>query len=166
MRFARNPPEHLVGRRLLTCATAAYASEGYLSQHNLDDPMSDARWIGFGAPNPFPKWVKESKFPNIPAKGQIVSLLVQREACKAGMGVAMLPCYLGEAEASLRRLSPGKPNPNFELWLLSHREMGTSARIRVFSEAIAGAIRNHRSQFEGHGCIADPELPASPGPNG
>ncbi len=157
LRFARNPPDHLVGRRLLTCATAAYASVDYLKHHDLDDP-ADGRWIGFGAPEAFPKWVKESQFPNIPAKGQIVSLLVQREACKAGMGVAMLPCFLGEAEASLRRLSPGEPNPNFELWLLSHRDMRTSARIRLFSEAMTVAIKSHRWDYEGHGCLADGKI--------
>lgn len=148
LRFARNPPEHLIGRRLLTCATAAYASHGYLDHHDLQDSTA-TRWIGFGERNPSPKWVKESMFPDIPAKGQFVSLLVQLAACKAGMGIAMLPCFLGEADPSLRRLSPGKPDPAFELWLLTHRDMRTSARIRVFSEFIAAAIKSHRSQLEG-----------------
>jgi DNA-binding transcriptional LysR family regulator len=148
LRFARNPPEHLIGRRLLTCAIAAYASQDYLDRHDLQDPNA-SRWIGFDGRSPFPKWVKESSFPNIPAKGQFVSLLVQLAACKAGMGVAMLPCFLGEPEPSLRRLSPARPDPAFELWILTHRDMRTSARIRVFSEFIAAAIVSHRSQLEG-----------------
>lgn len=148
LRLARDPPEHLIGRRLLTCATAAYASQEYLNEHDLQDP-SASFWIGFGARNPFPKWVKESKFPHIPAKGRFENLLVQLAACKAGMGVAMLPCFLGDPEPSLRRLSPAKPDPAFELWLLTHRDMRTSARIRVFSEFIATAIKSHRALLEG-----------------
>lgn len=154
LRFARNPPEHLIGRRLVTCATAAYASQDYIDNHDFRDPNA-TRWIGFGARNPFPNWVKESEFPDIPVRGKFVSLLVQLEACKAGMGIGMIPCFLGEPEPTLRRLSLGERNPNFELWLLTHRDMRTNARIRVFSEFIASAIKSHRSLLEGHGCAAD-----------
>lgn len=148
LRFTRNPPAHLIGRRLLTCATAAYASHEYLDGHDTRDSTA-TRWIGFGERKPFPKWVKESAFPDIPAKGQFVNLLVQLAACKAGVGIAMLPCFLGESEPSLRRLSPGKLDPAFELWLLTHRDMRTSARIRAFSEFISAAIKGHRPQLEG-----------------
>lgn len=147
-RFARNPPEHLVGRRLVTCATAAYASQEYLNSHDLRDPAS-ACWIGFGRRDPFPPWVKESNFPNIPVKGRFVSLLAQIEACKAGMGVGMLPCFLGEPEPSLKRLSPARLNPNFELWILTHRDMRTNARIRAFSQFMATAVITHRERLEG-----------------
>ncbi len=159
LRFASRPPEHLIGRRLLTCATAAYASQNYLVCHDLQDPTA-TRWISFGGQQSFPKWVKESEFPNIPAKGQFVSLLVQLEACKAGMGVGMLPCFLAEPEPTLQRLSPGKPNQSFELWLLTHQDMRTSTRIRVFSDFISAAIKGQRAQLEGHGCSTRTESAA------
>lgn len=156
LRFASNPPEHLIGRRLLTCATAAYASQDYLARHSLKDPETD-RWIGFGGQESFPRWVKESKFPDIPSKGRIVSLLVQVEACKAGMGVGMLPCFLGESEPTLQRLSPARANSNFELWLLTHLDLRANARVRIFSDFIASAIKGHRGLLEGHGCTDDPQ---------
>ena len=162
LRFARNPPEHLVGRHLLTCATAAYASHDYLNGHDLQNPAS-ARWIGFGAPDPYPKWVKKSAYPDIPAKGQFVSLLVQLAACQAGMGVAMLPCFLGEAAPSLRRLSPARPDPFFELWILTHSDMRANVRIRVFSEFIIAAVLSHRAVLEGHGCTEPPDRAPLPG---
>ena len=151
LRFARNPPEHLIGRQLLICATAAYASQDYLDQHALQN--SNASWIGFDAGGAFPKWVKESVFPNIPVKGQFVSLLVQLAACKAGMGVAMLPCFLGEPEPTLRRLSPARPDPVLDLWLLTHRDTRSSARIRVFCDFIATAIKSHRALLGGNGLL-------------
>lgn len=154
-RFARNPPEHLIGRRLLTCATAAYASLEYLNNHDLQDP-GGACWIGFGKRDPFPRWVKESKFPNIPVRGRFVSLLAQLEACKAGMGVGMLPCFLCEAEPSLQRLSPAKPDGHFELWILTHRDMRTNARLRVFSQFMASAVIARRDSLEGRGCVGGP----------
>lgn len=147
-RFTRNPPEHLVGRRLLICSTAAYASESYLESRDLRDPAS-ACWIGFGNHDPVPSWVKESSFPSIPVKGRFVSLLAQVEACKEGMGIGMLPCFLGESEPRLKRLSPAKSNPSFELWILMHGDVRTSTRIRVFSQFMASAILAHRPSLDG-----------------
>jgi DNA-binding transcriptional LysR family regulator len=148
LRFAQNPPGHLIGRKLVTCATAAYGSKRYLLNRHLQSP-EDARWIGFGPGGPYPKWVKQSSYPAIPARGEFISLLVQLSACKAGMGLAMLPCFLGDGEASLRRLSSPKADPSFDLWILTHRDMRASARIRVFCEFISKAITSHRSLLEG-----------------
>ncbi len=149
LRFGSNPPEHLFGRRLLTVATAAYASTEYIELNDLETSKT-SRWIGFGPPNPTPKWAKESAFPHIPVRGNIASILAQLEACKVGMGLGMLPCFLGDVEPSLQRLSPPEFTPNFELWLLTHGDLRSTARFRVFSEYLAKTIRDHRAAFEGH----------------
>ncbi|PCI42934.1 MAG: LysR family transcriptional regulator [Alphaproteobacteria bacterium] len=146
IRFSQHPPELLIGRRLLTCATAAYASQEYIDRHDLDDPAK-SRWIGFGAHD----WVKKSAFPTLPVKGTFVSLMVQLEACRHGMGMGMLPCFLGDPEPALRRLSPPLQNPNFDLWLLTHPDTRTNARIRAFKDFIAEAIISHRPLLEGQG---------------
>ncbi len=146
IRFAQNPPELLIGRRLLTCTTAAYASQNYLDQHDLQ-ATDKARWIGFGGHD----LVKKSQFPHIPVKGKFVSLMVQLEACKHGMGIGMLPCFLAEPERALQRLSPPAQNPNFDLWLLAHPDTRTNARIRVFKDFIAEAILSHRQLLAGQG---------------
>lgn len=147
LRFGQNPPEHLFGRRLTGIATAAYASEKYIECTKLDNPAA-AQWIGFGANNQTPKWVKESAFPHLPVKGRFISLLVQLEACKAHMGLAMLPCFLGDGAPSLKRLSPPELKPNFDLWLLNHRDVRTTARFRVFSDFIATAIKSQRDVLQ------------------
>lgn len=85
LRFTAKPPEHLVGRRLANVAVAAYASEDYLATHNLHDPSSGS-WIGFRGDGPFPTWVQESDYPRLPAEGVLQSVVLQFEACKAGMG--------------------------------------------------------------------------------
>ncbi|MCH7807388.1 MAG: LysR family transcriptional regulator [Proteobacteria bacterium] len=95
------------------------------------------------------KWVKESMFPHIPVKGQFPSLLVQLEACKASMGIGMLPCFLGDNEPSLKRLSPPEFKPNFDLWLLIHGDLRKTARFRVFSDFIASTIKSQRHVLEG-----------------
>ncbi len=143
LRFVQNPPQHLIGRRLMTAEFMPYASVEYLKHHSLQDPVSD-RWIGFESQSAFPKWVRESNFPNIPAKGVFSSLLLQLEAAKTGMGIGMLPSFLGDDEPNLRRLPHGEVTQSIDLWLLTHRDLRTTARIRVFSDFIANAVKNHR----------------------
>ncbi len=148
IRFVKNPPDHLIGHRLATVANAAYATQDYLDHHDLADPTS-VSWIGFGSPSPFPKWVKQSDYPNVPAKGVFNSMLLQLQAARCGMGMANLPCFMGDPDPELRRLPPGEPRPGYDLWLLRHRDTRSTARLRVFSEFVGAAVAEHRPLLEG-----------------
>lgn len=152
LRFTSAPPDHLIGRRILTCATAPYAEKKYLKTHSIDVNQSEnsANWIGFRRQGKYPKWVKSSDLPHIPVRGQIENLIVQLEACKAGMGISMLPCFMAEGAAGLQRLSPPKPDANFELWILTHRDVRSNARIRVFSDFIRNAVKSHEKLLIGN----------------
>ncbi len=148
VRLVKNPPDHLIGRRLGTVSNAAYATQAYLDNHDLVDPTS-ACWIGFGLPKPFPKWVKQSDYPHLPARGVFDSVLLQLQAARCGMGIANLPCFLGDPDPDLVRLPPAKPRPGYDLWLLRHRDTRSTARLRVFSEFIADTVTRYRPLLEG-----------------
>lgn len=148
LRFTRNPQGHLVGRQVATMYQVPYATPAYLAQHDLG-PGSSAAWIGFDGRAPFPKWVREGPLPHLPARGCFQSLLVQKEAAKAGMGLAMLPCLLGDADADLVRLPGMTPQPAFDLWLLTHRDVRSSARLRVFMQFMTQALATERARLEG-----------------
>lgn len=160
LRFTNKPPEHLVGRRLATLHSAAYASAEYLKHRDLRADTS-ARWIGYGKRVAYPRWVKESDYPHIPAKGMLDSMLLQLEATKAGMGIGMLPCFLGDTTPTLRRLPPGVAKPGFDLWLLTHRDVRTTARLRIFSDFVAKAVISHRDLIEGRRPKDDATPPGS-----
>lgn len=149
LRFIKKPPENLVGRPLGTLATAAYASRDYLNHHDLG-PDSSACWIGYNGIAAFPKWVKETDYPHLPARGNFESLLLQLEATKAGMGIGMLPCLMGDSDPKLCRVPCEMPGPSYDLWLLTHRDVRTTARLRIFTEFLAKAIIGERPRLEGH----------------
>ncbi len=148
IRFVKNPPDHFIGHRLATVANAAYATQDYLDHHELADPTS-ASWIGFGSPSPSPKWVKQSDYPHVPAKGVFDSMLLQLQAARCGMGIAKLPCFMGDPDPELRRLPPAEPRPGYGLWLLRHRDTRSTARLRVFSEFVGAAVAEYRPLLEG-----------------
>ncbi len=148
LRFVKHPPDHLIGHRLVTVAHAAYATHDYITHHDLTDSASTS-WIGFGKQNAFPDWVKSSDYPHLPAKGVFDSMLVQLQAARCSMGIANLPCFIGDLDPTLSRLPPREPRPGHDLWLLRHRDTRSTARLRVFSDFIADAIAKYRPLLEG-----------------
>jgi len=148
LRFVKQPPDHLIGRKLGTTANAAYATKQYLLDHDLSQ-SSSANWIGYGSSLPFPKWVKQSHYPHLPAKGIFNSMLLQLEATRAGLGIGFLPCFLGDASPELERLAPYTPSAGHDLWLLRHPDTRSTARLRVFSDFVSDVINQHHQLLDG-----------------
>jgi len=148
LRCTNNPPEQLIGKRLANLYCAPYATDAYIDALGLDGGSS-ACWIDCVKRGAYPEWIKRSDYPHIPAKPVFQSLLLQFEAAKAGIGIGMLPCFMGDPEPALKRLPPGNCRPSYDLWLLTHTDMRTTARFRVFAEFIAAAIDSHKALIEG-----------------
>ncbi len=149
----RNPPEDLIGRKLVTISSGYYASENYLEKHDLISKDSGARWIGWGDEERFPDWVKASPFPYLPAHGKINNAALQVEAARHGMGLATLPCFLGDTTDGLCRVPGTEPYENYDVWLLSHPDLRDAARLRTFRQFIVEVFDEKRMLLTG-------ELPA------
>jgi len=80
-------------------------------------------------------------------------LSLQLEAIRAGAGRGLLPCFLGDADPGLVRLTP----PIVDLaavedrWLLVHPDLRTVPRIRLVMEWIRTAFRENRALPKGLG---------------
>ena len=149
LRMTAKPPAHLVGRRLAVVAFAPYASRDYLRQHDLKS--NETHWIGYerkigGAT---PDWVRQTAFPHLKTWGVFESLLSQLAATRSGIGIGMLPCLIGDTEPNLTRLDATEKTPRLPLWLLTHREVRTTARLRTLMQYIAGVVENHKHLIEG-----------------
>ena len=66
----------------------------------------------------------------------IVSVL---NAAIVGMGLAVLPCFLADAETSLRRLTPAVVGTR-EIWLVFHPDVARIARVRTVIDFVTEAI--------------------------
>lgn len=147
----RQPPEHLVGRKLVSACRCAYATRDYLTSHDLsaiDNPT--ARWIGWDDRVRFPDWVRDSAYPHIPVYGRINNALLQLRAAKAGMGLAMLPCYMGDAQPDLVRIPGENPLNNFDLWILTHQDLRDTARMRELRQYITRVIEGYHDLLTGN----------------
>lgn len=145
----RRPPEYLVGRKLVTAAACYYASKDYLSQHDLGKDDTGARWVGWSDDKRFPKWVTSSPFPHIPARNKFNHGGLQIEAARAGMGLAVLPCFIGDAVGELRRVPGSEPYFNYDIWLLSHPDLRDAARLRTFRAFVIDLFEKKRDLLVG-----------------
>ncbi len=147
LRPTNSPPETLVGRRLCGIATAIYRSA------NLAEPdgdLSDCRWV---APDDSlahlasARWLR-ALAPPVTIRANTMSAM--QDAARAGMGLAALPCFMGDGDPALRRV--GDPMPELEtgLWALTHRDLRQTARIRAFLDAVGEAMGELRPLLEGH----------------
>ncbi len=136
------PPPYLVGRKLVTYATATYVARNQLGKNN--------RWIGISDSDATPQWLKDSGFPDIEIGHTVDELVSQIEAVKAGMGMAILPCCLADTQSSLVRVPPGNTAVGREIWLLTHIDLKNTPRVRVFVDFMRDAFEQHRDLIEGN----------------
>jgi DNA-binding transcriptional LysR family regulator len=70
-------------------------------------------------------------------------------AAREGMGIALGPCLMAEADAGLVRLLPEIELVGPDVWLLVHRELADLARVRVVLDVLAQCARADVGRFAG-----------------
>ncbi len=67
--------------------------------------------------------------------------LVQWELCKQGAGVCMMMADVGRREPGVVRVFPDLPSIAVPMWLVCHRELRTSRRIRLVFDWLAEGLK-------------------------
>ena len=65
------------------------------------------------------------------------------------MGLAVLPCYLGDPEPDLERCFAPVGELSRELWIVTHRDLRNTARVRAFLELVGDGVMRDKPLLEG-----------------
>ncbi|HSC80879.1 MAG TPA: LysR substrate-binding domain-containing protein, partial [Chitinolyticbacter sp.] len=65
--------------------------------------------------------------------------LMLRRAVAAGLGLGEIPLPLGALDG-LQRLCPEGDSPPYDIWLVTHKDVRHTARVRVVIDAIVAAF--------------------------
>ena len=150
LRIDNNPPQTLVGKRLYPYYQTVYATQDYLDSHDFENDPESARWVAWHAgKNRFPAWTKEAGFGRVPLWGHFPEPSMQQAAARGGMGLAMLPCIIGDNDPELVRATTRKPMKARDIWLLTHADLRRTARIKAFMTFAEKVMRDAKSQFLG-----------------
>jgi DNA-binding transcriptional LysR family regulator len=151
IRPAKDAPETLVGRRIANIAFAIYGSPRYLARRRTIDDLAAHRWVGPDdslSDTSVAQWMR-SELPESEITLRTDSLLGLRQAAQAGLGLAALPCYLEDTSPSLVCVHRPIPAMQTALWILTHKDLSRSARIRAFTDFAAQAFKRRRPLLEG-----------------
>jgi len=148
LRIATEPPPDLVGRRAALVGAAIYGSKRYLAGRPTKE-LSRLDWVGWqaGSTMAFARWMAEN-VPKARVAVRVDSSWALRDAVDAELGVALLPCALGDAKPNWRRLKL-LPEMRVPLWVLTHRDLRATARVRVLRDFLFEAIARERALYEG-----------------
>jgi DNA-binding transcriptional LysR family regulator len=158
LRVRRPSDPTLFGRRLTGVAWAFYGplqTAGALRREAGSFNFSKHTVIGWDEPSRIiaSDWIAE----HVPAERigfRCNSLVNQLVATRAGLGIALLPCYLADSsskngDTGVRRMSGVLPDLTSELWIVTHQDLKNTARIRAFLASVGDAIAAERRRFEG-----------------
>ena len=71
------------------------------------------------------------------------------QACADGLGLAALPCFLGDSLAPLRRIQEPVPELATELWVLTHPELRKTARIHTVFQLLHRELSKQTKTLQG-----------------
>ena len=131
----------LIGRRLCEVEFGIYVAPELLG--NIDpENVFAGRWIGFVdniLQSPIGAWFAGAvDAQNICLRCD--SFVSVRAAAEAGIGLALLPCLLGDGSSQLTRLSVDTSELTTSLWALAHPDLVRSARVHAFIEHLSEAL--------------------------
>lgn len=143
VRISPKPPEHLIGRSIVPLGHGVYGSEEYFKQNaNVDHLIL---WLHEETK---PQWANDH-FPKGEVVARVSEVVTMVELVKNHIGIARLPCYVADAEPTLRRLDVALVPSNWHVWVLSHQDLRDTARVRACREFLVEIIQQQRELIEG-----------------
>ncbi|WP_075122825.1 LysR family transcriptional regulator [Burkholderia paludis] len=137
IRMSRPTTSGLAARRVGEMGYGLYAATGYRER-------SESEWEFLGYDErlsqvPQQRWLKQFAGDRrfVFRSNDLAALF---HAAKAGLGVAVLPCFLAEQDPALLRISNHVCPITRPLWLLMHPDVRRSPRVRLIAEMVADVI--------------------------
>jgi DNA-binding transcriptional LysR family regulator len=144
----------IVARKLGRVAYAVYANRA-LTVGKAG--LKAAPWIGFDDDHsymPGQHWLQQLLDGVRPAV-RCNNWLVVLEAARAGAGLAVLPCFLGDPDPQLHRVGSVIADVFADQWLLVHRDLRALPRVRAVMDAVVTLFQRERPMLEGAMMLAN-----------
>lgn len=148
LRIASEVTDDVVGRKLVQMSQAAYCTRDYAGRIR-DNGGEGLHFIGWHEPEEAitAKWLEESCYPKAQLKHRVSELVPLITLAASGLGMAYLACNLGDRHPNLIRAPFQRPLPYRSIWLLLHRDLRNTARVRLFVDFLAERVSSRRNEF-------------------
>ena len=143
IRLTNTPTDTLIGKRLVTVASTVYGRLDLIDQFK-----KEPKWLGVECCGFHQTWTKQA-CANYHHNFYVDDTLLTVAALRQGLGLAYLPCFMGDDDPALARYCPPDPELNLGLWLLYHPDLKRNARVQAFRGCCAEEVAARRQVFEG-----------------
>lgn len=145
IRNTRPTDPELVGRWLRDDSARLYAAESYLNslpRLPLPDRLNSARFVGFDTGPLLIDGLNARGLSLTPRNFAFLSQthIVQWELVRQGLGIGVFPTALGEETPGIACAWEEMEPITFPIWLIAHRDLLTSRRIRTVFDFLAEGI--------------------------
>jgi DNA-binding transcriptional LysR family regulator len=151
IRLHRPNQSEMIQRKLFTVHNHFYVSLDYLAEYGEPrtvEEIDQHRIISFGEPVPqhlgdinyLERLGRADSSPRRAAM-KVNAIYGMMQACRAGIGIAMLPDYVTESETTLKRVLPGIELPAYEAYFVYPPALKNSKRVGVFRDFLVGKAR-------------------------
>ncbi|MEO8667536.1 MAG: LysR family transcriptional regulator [Bauldia sp.] len=166
LRFSATTQPDLICKCIGETGWALFASETYLARRGAPAPATDLSGhdvIAFDstmANTPGALWINDhAAGAHVVMRGN--SIMSALNAAVAGMGLAVLPCFLAEAEPTLRRVASELVGSR-EVWLVFQRDVARTARVRCVIDFLTELIAASATELRGTTGARVPSATATP----
>ena len=151
VRHIRPEQPELIARHLGDFGANLYATSAYLDRKGRPNSLrdiADLDFVGNADPERLMAPLQNMGIPVRPESFVMSSAsgVVAWELVKMGYGVSMQPDALGGTAAGLEKVFPNLPSIKFPIWLVTHRELQTSRRIRLVFDLLARGLSDAAAQ--------------------
>jgi DNA-binding transcriptional LysR family regulator len=153
LRIGETTQPDLICKRIGRAGWSVYAAVTYLARRGLPASLDDLGGhavIGFDetmSQVPGAVWLEShAGGAEVVLRGN--SIVAVLNAAIVGMGIAVLPCFMAEAQPTLQRLSDGVIGSR-DIWLVFHQDVGKIARVRTVIDFLAEVVDGELAVLRG-----------------
>jgi len=148
IRLTNTPPDTLIGRRVVTVSSAIYGSRDYIE--GVRERGEEPDWLGVECCSFHRSWTKQ-ECGDRPHRFCVDDTLLTLAALREGMGISILPCFMGDSDPELLRYADPRQEWDLGLWILLHHDLKRTARVLAFRDYMSQAIEAQADLFAGRG---------------
>ncbi len=141
------PAEYLIGRYLGPITASTYVHRDLLDPDNPED-VSHLTWIGKNSPGQKEEWLANTDYPDLPVRHAVINVNLLVDAVRCRMGMAYMPCFAAHDRAEIVRVPGASIVHHLDMWVLTHKDLRLTTRMRVLREVIAEEFEKIRHRVD------------------
>ena len=143
----------VVGRRLGPDDWTLYCSRDYAAAHGVPQTRAQLKkhaFIGGGGPklwHAYSAWLHELGLDDRVIMHH-ASAMGMMSAIRSGLGIAVLPCVVADADPDLIRCVPPRDGHGRVMWLVTHERLRHTPRVRTVIDFLYEKLSRHIKMLE------------------